>query len=163
MKSSLKNQTIMKHSFSDCPRGCCNSTEFLKISNNQSLIMITDKAVYGYTIEGCSPKPLFGISDFRDVKIGTSTWKDDLYVLTRDFLIIRYPRLTNLQRIKITESKMDTVGFVVTKNYVYIQFKNPQTKESILKVYTLMDSRPYLVYRGPYSSSQSILEVGNYL
>jgi hypothetical protein len=142
MKSSLKNQTIMKHSFSDCPRGCCNSTEFLKISNNQSLIMITDKAVYGYTIEGCSPKPLFGISDFRDVKIGTSTWKDDLYVLTRDFLIIRYPRLTN---------------------YVYIQFKNPQTKESILKVYTLMDSRPYLVYRGPYSSSQSILEVGNYL
>lgn len=58
---------------------------------------------------------------------------------------------------------MDVTGFVVTKHYIYLQYKSHQAKLSRLRVYSLSDSMPYLVYRGPYSYSSNFLEVGNYL
>ena len=58
---------------------------------------------------------------------------------------------------------MDVTGFVVTKHYIYLQYKSLQTKESLLRVYTLNDSIPYLAYKGYYNYSHSIYEIDNYL
>ena len=101
IKGSLDSKTYLKHNFGNCQKQCCNSTEVLSITKNQTLIMITNKAVFSYNADGCSAKPLMTIKDFRQIKIGTATWVDDLYVLTRDTLIIKYPKLNNLQSINI--------------------------------------------------------------
>lgn len=73
------------------------------ITGNHTLIMITSRAVYTYTAEGCSSKPLMTIKEFREAKIGTSTWVDDLYVLTKNFLFIKYPKIANLKRLDVSE------------------------------------------------------------
>lgn len=161
MKSNMENSTVEERDFGDCLSHCCNSTEVMRMASNETLILVTNTFVCSYTASSCS-EPIMRIRDFRDVKIGTSTWVDDLYVLTKESLMIKYPKRTNLQRINISEPGMDVVGFVVTKNHVYLQYKSDLSIKSILRVYTLNESIPYMAYRGPYDFSSAILEIGNY-
>lgn len=116
--------------------------------------------MYSYASGFCDDKQMISFEDFRMLKIGAADYTQDLYVLTKDYLYIKFPSLTNTEIIDIQEEGMDPVGFSVTLDYIYIQMSNGV--ESHLNILKLTNTLPKLIYRSSLPVGSVIGDTGNY-
>ena len=78
--------------FIDCPNSCCYSAENI-IYKSKELFMLTNQTMYGYLYNKCVP--ILTYQDFISYRVGSITQEDDIYILTKQYLYIKYPKLTN--------------------------------------------------------------------
>ena len=99
-------------------------------------------------------------------RIGSVSQPNAIYMLTLSFLYIKFPDLTNAERIQLNDEdslSMVPIGFTITENYIMVQMANDTSRKSKLLVYKIVDYTPKLMDEIDVDVQSQLFGTENYL